>query len=121
MVARGYKKYMKKDVRQGHPLLKIFVISFFGMLLISTFIINSFAKKMTVDTSIGDYKEQAVMEELEDKKVVDNRLAMIQDEDQNKTFSELMKGAEDNSSKQVDNSENVTSDTVAQQAEKAAP
>ena len=76
---------------------------------------------MTVDTSIGDYKEQAVMEELEDKKVVDNRLAMIQDEDQNKTFSELMKGAEDNSSKQVDNSEYVTSDTVAQQAEKAAP
>ena len=94
MPAHGYKKYMKKDSRQGHPLIKIFVISFFGMLLISTFLINSIAKKMTVDTSIGDYKEQAV-EDMEGKKIVDNRLAIIQSEDQSKSFSDLMQNPSD--------------------------
>ena len=95
MTARGYKKYMKKDVRQGHPLVKIFIISFFGMLLLSTFIINSVAKKMTVDTSIGDYKEQ-YNDSLEDKKIVDNRLAIIQNEDQSRSFTDIMQNAEDN-------------------------
>ncbi len=101
MVARGYRKYMKKDAQQGHPLVKIFVISFFGMLLLSTFLINSIAKKMTVDTSIGDYKEQ-YSDELEDKKVVDNRLALIQNEDQTRSFSDLMQNASDTSKNQVE-------------------
>lgn len=94
MATHGYKKYMKKDVRQGHPLLKIFVVSFFSMLLISTFIINSISKKLTVDTSIGDYKEPSA-EELEDKKIVDNRLEMIQNEDQGRNFTDVMQNPSD--------------------------
>lgn len=106
MVTHGYKKYMKKDARKGHPLVKIFIISFFGMLLISTFIINSLAKNMTVDTSIGDYKEQP-MEELESKKIVDNRLAMIQSEDQDRNFSDIMQNSVD-SQKNLNNDYNST-------------
>lgn len=95
MSSRGYKKYMKKDVRQEHPLMKIFVISFFSTLLLATFVINSFAKRMTVDTSVGDYKEQQ-FDEMEDKKIVDmNRLEMIQNEDQGRNFSDLMQNASD--------------------------
>ena len=86
----GYKKYMKKEVRQGSPLVKIFIVSFFGMLLLFTFVINYFSKVVTVDTSIGDYKEQTI-DEMEDKKIVDmNSLEMIQSEDQGRTFSDLM-------------------------------
>ena len=107
MASRGYKKYMKQDVRQGHPLVKIFIISFFGMLLLCTFIINSLAKKMTVDTSIGDYKEQSV-EELDTKNIVDNRLAIIQNEDQDRNFKDLMQNS-DNSSKEKEQSEVQTS------------
>ena len=94
MTAKGYKKYMKPDVRQGHPLVKIFVVSFFGMLLLCTFLINSIAKKMSVDTSIGDYKEQQ-FEEIESKNIVDNRLEMIQNEDRSRSFSDIMQNASD--------------------------
>ena len=90
MSTHGYKKYMKKEVRQGHPLIKVFVISFFGALLLSTFAINYFADKISVDTSVGDYKEQQ-FDDIEDKKIVDvNRLEMIQNEDQERDFSDLM-------------------------------
>lgn len=99
MTARGYKKYMKQDVRQGHPLIKIFIISFFGMLLFCTFLINSVAKKMSVDTSIGDYKEQQ-FDDIESKNIVDNRLALIQNEDQNRSFTDLMKNPEDENKNQ---------------------
>lgn len=95
MANHGYKKYMKKETRQDHPLVKIFIVSFFGMLLLSTLLINSVAKKMSVDTSIGDYKEQQ-SDELEDKKFLDNRLEMIQNEDQGRNFSDLIKKADDN-------------------------
>lgn len=94
MTTRGYKKYMKHNVRQGHPLVKIFIVSFFGMLLLCTFAINSFSKKMTVDTSIGDYKEQQ-FDEIENKNIVDNRLAMIQNEDRERTFTDLMQKPDD--------------------------
>ena len=91
----GYKKYMKKEARESNPLIKIFIISFFGMLLFFTFIIKSLMPN--VDTSIGDYKEQpSVNEEEISKKIVDNRLEMIQNEDQGKNFSEMMKTAQDN-------------------------
>lgn len=94
MASHGYKKYMKKDVQQGSPLVKIFILSFFGMLLFFTFLIKSFSP--TVDTSIGDYKEPTATEdELEQKKIVDNRLEMIQNEDQGKNFSDIMARAED--------------------------
>lgn len=92
-MANGYKKYMKKNVKKDYPLLKLFAASFFGMLLIFTFIIKSFSP--TVDTTIGEYKQEQDIEIPEEKSRVDNRLAMIQDEDQGKTFSELMKKAED--------------------------
>ena len=94
MTARGYKKYMKQNAQKEHPLIKIFIISFFGMLLLCTFVINSIAKKMSVDTSIGDYKEQS-MDDFENKNIVDNRLAIIQNEDQERTFTDLMQNPED--------------------------
>lgn len=94
MAARTYKKYMKKNVTKDYTLLKLFVASFFGMLLVFTFLIKSFSP--SVDVSIGDYKEESAVENIDDiKKVVDGRLAMIQEEDQGKDFSELMKKAED--------------------------
>ena len=122
MAARGYKKYMKQDVRQGHPLIKIFVVSFFGMLLLCTFIINSVAKKMSVDTSIGDYKEQQ-LDEFENKNIVDNRLAMIQNEDQSRTFTELMQNPSDDK-KNSDTEEagsNYSSESNDQQSSAAEP
>ena len=49
-----------------------------------------------MDVSIGDYKQEAFVDNSEEiKKVVDGSLAMIQDEDQGKNFTELMKKAED--------------------------
>lgn len=94
MSARTYKKYMKKNTPKDYTLWKLFAISFFGMLLIFTFIIKSFSP--SVDVSIGDYKQEPISDNSEEiKKVVDGRLAMIQDEDQGKNFTELMKKAED--------------------------
>lgn len=94
MAARTYKKYMKKNTERDYSLLKLFIFSFFGMLLVFTFIIKSFTPD--VDVSIGDYKQEVEIDNTDEiKKVVDNRLAMIQSEDQGKNFSELMKSAED--------------------------
>ena len=108
MAAKGYKKYMKQDARTRHPLIQIFIVSFFGMLLLCVFLINSVAKKMSVDTSIGDYKEQQ-FDEMENKNIVDNRLEMIQNEDQNRTFSDLMKNPDD-----VNKNSDSDSDTSTQ-------
>ena len=110
MAAKGYKKYMKQDIRKGHPLVKIFIVSFFGMLLLCTFLINSVAKKMSVDTSIGDYKEQQ-LEDVDNKNIVDNRLAMIQNEDQNRSFSELMQNPSDDK-RSADTTEKENMDTA---------
>lgn len=94
MARQSYKKYMKKEVSKDYSLLKVFVFSFFGMLLFFTFLIKSFSP--SVDVSIGDYKPEPEMENIEEvKKNVDNRLAMIQDEDQGRNFTDLMKKAED--------------------------
>ena len=93
MAARAYKKYMKKTEVKDYSLLKLFTISFFGMLLVFTFIIKSFTP--SVDVSIGDYKQEDHVEVEEIKKVVDGRLAMIQEEDRGKDFTEVMKRAED--------------------------
>lgn len=92
-MASGYKKYMKKNVKKEYPLLKLFAISFFGMLLVFTFIIKSFSP--SVDTSIGDYKQETEIDLPDEIKKVDGRLAMIQDEDQGRNFKDLMKKAED--------------------------
>ena len=90
----GYKKYMKKDAQKDNSLLKIFIISFFGMLLVFTFLIKSFSP--TVDTSIGDYKQDLSEENQEEpKKIVDDRLSMIQSEDQGRNFSDLMAKPDD--------------------------
>lgn len=94
MATKNYKKYMKKTNEKEYNLWQIFAFSFFGMLLIFTFLIKSFSP--SVDVSIGDSNqglEMNVSEEI--KKNVDDRLAMIQDEDQGRSFSELMKKAED--------------------------
>ncbi len=117
MTARGYKKYMKQDVRQGHPLVKIFIISFFGMLLLCTFVINSMAKKMSVDTSIGDYKEQQFDDE--NKNIVDNRLEMIKNEDQSKSFSDMMQNPTD-TPKSADSSAEQNVDTMQSERSDAA-
>ncbi len=93
MAKSGYKKYMKQTNEKDYGLLKLFVVSFFGMLLVFTFIIKSFTP--SVDVSIGDYQQEPSIEmEDEAKNNVDNRLAIIQDEDQGKSFSELIKKAE---------------------------
>ena len=93
MASRGYKKYMKKKKKKDYGLLKLFIVSFFGMLLVFTFVIKSFSP--SVDVTIGDYQqEQDVVSEEEAKNNVDNRLAMIQDEDQGRNFTDLMKKAE---------------------------
>ena len=90
-MSKQYKKYMKKEVQEENPLLKVFVISFFGMLLVFTFLIKSFSP--TVDTTIGDYQAETVS--LEDKKNVDGRLEIIQNEDQGRNFSDLMAHPDD--------------------------
>lgn len=56
----GYKKYMKKEAQQDNSLLKIFIISFCGMLLVFTFLIKSFSP--SVDTTIGDYSQEVESE-----------------------------------------------------------
>ena len=90
----SYKKYMKKEAQKDHSLVKIFLISFFGMLLVFTFVIKSFSP--SVDTSIGDYQQEAEVDTQEEpKKIVDDRLSMIQSEDQGRSFSELMAKPDD--------------------------
>lgn len=117
MVARSYKKYMKKDNSKDYTLLKLFVISFFAMFLIFTFIIK--ACSPSVDVSIGDYKQELDVDNSEDmKKNVDGRLSMIQDEDQGRNFSELMKNANDMEiSKDVTNESNSSKSEKTQQSE----
>lgn len=89
MANKGYKKYMKKNTPKEHSLWKLFAISFFGMLLVFTFLIKSFSP--TVDVSIGDYKQEESFDNSDEiKKIVDQRLAMIQEEDQGLNFSEIM-------------------------------
>ena len=91
-MSHGYKKYMKKSASKDYTLLKLFVISFFGMLLVFTFLIKSFSP--SVDVSIGDY-QQDTEDTADSLKNVDGRLAMIQDEDQGRNFSDLMKKPDD--------------------------
>ena len=92
MPAAGYKKYMKKNAQnKDYSLIRLFVMSFFGMLLVFTILIKAFSP--SVDVSIGDYKQESDIEETIVN--VDDRLAAIQNEDQGKSFSELMKKAED--------------------------
>lgn len=102
MAKQGYKKYMKKSSIKDYNLLKIFIISFFGMLLLFTFLIKSFTP--TVDVSIGGDYDKEETENFEDmKKIVDDRLAMIQDEDQGRNFSELMAKAKTEEEQQSKN------------------
>lgn len=89
----GYKKYMKKEAQKDNSLLKIFVLSFFGMLIVFTFLIKSFSP--TVDTSIGDYQDNSDSQQEETAKNVDDRLSMIQSEDQGRSFSDLMSKPDD--------------------------
>ena len=94
------------DWKNSNPLfynlLKIFIISFFGMLLFFTFLIKSFTP--TVDVSIGGDYDKEETENFEDmKKIVDDRLAMIQDEDQGRNFSELMAKAKTEEEQQSKN------------------
>ena len=108
----GYKKYMKKTAKKDMSLLQIFVITVFGMLLVFTFLIKSFSP--TVDTSIGNsMQEQDVQEEAQN---VDSRLTMIQDEDQGKSFTELMSKAED-VPKMEETSKPALSETVVQSSQ----
>lgn len=92
MAKSGYKKYMKKSAQgKDFSLIQLFIISFFGMLLVFTVLIKSFSP--SVDVSIGDYKQEPDVEERVIN--VDDRLAAIQDEDQGKSFVDLMKKADD--------------------------
>lgn len=126
----GYKKYMKKEVQKDNSLLKIFVLSFFGMLIVFTFLIKSFSP--TVDTSIGDYQDNSANQQEDTAKNVDDRLSMIQSEDQGRSFSDLMSKPDDVPQKTdnqtdvvVDQSktvkENNVAETVTQQPIQADP
>ena len=103
----GYKKYMKKEAQKDNSLLKIFVLSFFGMLIVFTFLIKSFSP--TVDTSIGDYQDNSANQQEETAKNVDDRLSMIQSEDQGRSFSDLMSKPDDVQQK-IDNQTDVVVD-----------
>ncbi|MDO5306816.1 MAG: SPOR domain-containing protein [bacterium] len=90
---QGYKKYMKKNTTKDYSLFKLFIISFFGMLLVFTFLITTLSPN--VDTSIGGDKP----EEGNDagnlfKENIDSRLAMIKEEDQGRSFSDIMNTAD---------------------------
>ncbi len=88
----GYKKYMKKEARKDNSMLRLFIGTLCVMLVVFTFLIKSLFPN--ADTSIGDYKpEPDVVEET--KNTVDDRLAMIQNEDQGRSFSELMSKPDD--------------------------
>ena len=115
MASHGYKKYMKKEACSGgNPFVKIFVVSFFGMLLLFTLLFNYVSKFATVDTSIGDYKEQNV-EDIEDKKIIDvSRLEMIQNEDQGRNFSDLMQQSTEESPRQENAYVETSEQTVSQ-------
>lgn len=94
MAGKGYKKYMKKNLQKDMSLWKLFAISFFGMLLVFTFLIKSFTP--SVDVSIGDYKQEEEFDNSDEiKKIVDGRLALIQNEDQGKDFTEIMRKEEE--------------------------
>ena len=100
MASRGYKKYMKQNTVKDYSLWKLFAISFFGMLLVFTFLIKSFSP--SVDVSIGDYKQEESFDNSEEiKKIVDERLAMIQEEDQGLNFSEIMQKQEEKENKKI--------------------
>ena len=92
MSGGGYKKYMKKNAqKKDYSVIQLFIMSFFGMLLIFTVLIKYFSP--SVDVSIGDYRQEP---ETEERIVnVDGRLSDIQDEDQGKSFTDLMNKAED--------------------------
>ena len=108
MARQPYKKYMKKNTAKDYNLLKIFVISFFGMLLVFTFLIKSFSP--SVDVSIGGDYNQEESENLDEiKKIVDGRLAMIQEEDLGRNFSELVKSAEEEKNKEIEENKKVLS------------
>lgn len=108
----GYKKYMKKEAQKDNSLLKIFVLSFFGMLIVFTFLIKSFSP--TVDTSIGDYQDNSETQQEEAANNVDDRLSMIQSEDQGRSFSDLMAKPDDVATKT-----DVQKDVVVEQPKNA--
>ena len=108
----GYKKYMKKEAQKDNSLLKIFVLSFFGMLIVFTFLIKSFSP--TVDTSIGDYQDNSETQQEEAANNVDGRLSMIQNEDQGRSFSDLMSKPDDVATKT-----DVQKDVVVEQPKNA--
>jgi hypothetical protein len=83
---------VKKNVqKKDYSVIQLFIVSFFGMLMIFTVLIKYFSP--SVDVSIGDYRQEP---EIEEQIVnVDGRLSDIQDEDQGKSFADLMKKAED--------------------------
>lgn len=90
---QGYKKYMKKNTTKDYSLFKLFIISFFGMLLVFTFLITTFSPN--VDTSIGgDKPEDGSDAGNLFKENIDSRLVMIKEEDQGRSFSDIMNTAD---------------------------
>ncbi len=119
MSGGGYKKYMKKNAqKKDYSVIQLFIMSFFGMLLFFTVLIKYFSP--SVDVSIGDYRQEP---ETEERIVnVDGRLSDIQDEDQGKSFSDLMKKAEDVQYEQeVQRDEPMTESAEVPEVQPAAP
>lgn len=91
MARSSYKKYMKKECRKDYSIIKLFIFTFFGMLLVFTILIKLFSP--SVDTSIGDYDTKEIVEENVN---IDKRLMNIQEEDNSKDFSSIIKKSEEN-------------------------
>lgn len=78
----GYRKYMKNEEQDGNKTLKIFLTSFFLMLIVFALI----AKNLTpqVDTTIGNSVSSEEENDIENSRTsIDQRLVEIQNDDRN--------------------------------------
>jgi len=108
MSGHGYKKYMKKNSRKDYSLIKIFLFSFIGMLLVFTYLIKTLSP--SVDVSIGDYKQE--QEIPESALNVDGRLTAIQDEDRGRDFSIMMDAVEAKNNDNASSNSNTITETI---------
>jgi len=78
----GYRKYMKNEEQDGNKTLKIFLTSFFFMLIVFALMAKNFSPQ--VDTTIGNNVSVEEEESIENSRTsIDQRLVEIQNDDRN--------------------------------------
>ena len=78
----GYRKYMKNEEQDGNKTLKIFLTSFFFMLIVFALMAKNFSPQ--VDTTIGNSVSGEEEENIENSRTsIDKRLVEIQNDDRN--------------------------------------